>query len=94
MPDNGTLHPALEGASFAELSGASARRYSSGVVVGEVAEGSPAQRSLLQAGDIIVKVNRKPVTDLETFRQLASADSGQIMFTIVREGISRLIVIG
>lgn len=94
LPDNGTLHPALEGAAFGERTGATARRYSSGIVVAEVAEGSPAQRSLLQAGDIIVKVNRQPVTDLESFRRLASADSGQIMFTIVRNGISRLIVIG
>jgi serine protease Do/serine protease DegQ len=91
--DQGSLHEGLEGASFADLAGPNAQRYSSGIEVADVAAGSPAQRRGLRNGDIITKVNRKPVTSLAEFRQLASADAGQLMLTIVRDGASLLLFI-
>ncbi len=93
LPAEGTLHPALEGASFADLTGAMARKGSSGVVVVEVNGNSPAAARDLRAGDIITNVNRNPVLNLASFRKMASEDTGQLMLTVVRDGSSRLLFI-
>ncbi|MFK8014247.1 MAG: Do family serine endopeptidase [Gammaproteobacteria bacterium] len=91
-PD-GTLHPALEGASFADLDGPSRRNGSVGVMVAEVTGNSPAAARDLRAGDIITNVNRKPVRNLASFRKMASEDVEQLMLTVVRDGTSRLLFI-
>ena len=89
-----SLHEGLEGASFGNLSGEVAKSVSNGVAVVEVEPRSPAAGNDLKAGDIIVKVNRKEVSNLAEFRELASTDAGQLMLTVVREGASRLVFIG
>jgi len=44
-----------------------------GVVVRSVAQGSPAQRMGLTAGDVILNLNGRDMTDAKTFRDTASA---------------------
>ncbi len=49
----------------------------SGVVVASVEPGSPASDAGLRAGDLIREVNRKPVRDVEEFRQQIQDARGQ-----------------
>ena len=44
-----------------------------GVVVRQVAQGSPAQRMGLEAGDVILNLNGRDMTDAKTFRDFADA---------------------
>jgi Do/DeqQ family serine protease len=45
----------------------------SGLLVTEVAPGSPGAEAGIKPGDAIVEVNRRPVTDAAAFRQIAAA---------------------
>jgi S1-C subfamily serine protease len=45
---------------------------------------SPAARSGLREGDIIIGVNRQPVKGLEDFQKLASAKGGELLLHIRR----------
>jgi serine protease Do len=52
-----------------------------GVVVAQVAPGSPAEDAGLMRGDIIQKVNDQPVTDMASFqRQLSSMKKDALVF--------------
>ena len=45
----------------------------SGVLVTDVAPGSSGEQAGIRPGDAILEINRKPVTDVETFRRLVAA---------------------
>ncbi|MDD3762488.1 MAG: DegQ family serine endoprotease [Nevskiales bacterium] len=78
------LHPSLAGASFAPLDdGARNAGVDQGIIVQDVVRGSPAARSGLRPGDIIVSVNRKPIDSMSTFSKLASKD-GQLLLHVRR----------
>ncbi|MCW8923001.1 MAG: DegQ family serine endoprotease [Gammaproteobacteria bacterium] len=62
------------------------------LVVTEVEQGSPAWNSSLRKGDIILSVNRRPVTTLEEFRQVVGNRDRQILLNIQR-GRSALFII-
>jgi len=47
-----------------------------GVVVQQVAQGSPAQRAGIQQGDVIFSVNRKPVKNVKQFMKMAETFKG------------------
>ncbi len=66
---------ALEGASFAATG-----RGNAGVQITDIAQGSPAERLGLEAGDVITAVNRKPVKNLEEFQ---SAMKGSLRSTVL-----------
>ncbi|RJP22463.1 MAG: Do family serine endopeptidase [Candidatus Abyssobacteria bacterium SURF_5] len=58
-----------------------------GVIVDSVVPGSPADRSGLAQGDIILEVNMKEVNDVRTFQQvLASLQPGQWVSFYVKRG--------
>jgi serine protease Do len=58
-----------------------------GALVGEVVEGSPAERAGIERGDVILEVNRKPVEDAAEFAKLVrAADPGKTQLLLVRSG--------
>jgi serine protease Do len=63
----------------------------SGILVAQVAEGSPAARAGLKQGDVITAYQREPVTNVGTFRnRVALTPPGsQAQVTLVRDGQSR-----
>lgn len=79
------LFDGLEGAQFSNLSEDHPLAGKvKGVVVSQVAPGSPAARAGLEPGDVITSVNRKPVKTLDEFRKLAGADQDQLLLHIRR----------
>lgn len=78
------LHSALQGATFAAVDRNNpVAGIDSGIQVQTIAHGSPAARSGLQPGDVIVSVNRKPVDSIDTFSKLATGD-GQLLLRVRR----------
>ncbi len=61
-----------------------------GVVITNVESGSPAARDGLHKGDVILEIERTPVTNLDAFREAASKldPSSDILLLILREGRS------
>ena len=57
-----------------------------GVVVANVWAKSPAAVMGLVAGDVIVKVNDKTVSDLPGFYSLLASAKGDVWFDVIREG--------
>ena len=75
-----SIHPGLDGATFAPASTAS----DSGVEVTSVAEGSPAAQRGLRSGDVITAVNRRLVRNLNDLQTVAS--NSRILFLLVQRG--------
>jgi serine protease Do len=69
-----TTHP-LSGVVFDDVTPPLARQMdlpvNSGVVVTDIEEGSLAEASGLQPGDVVLEINRQPVTNFSTFQRLA-----------------------
>jgi serine protease Do len=61
---------------------------SQGVIIVEVENGSPAEQAGLVPGDIIVEMDKKPVSNLEAFKQLLKGvkEGGTVLFLIDRGG--------
>ncbi|MBE3583341.1 MAG: trypsin-like peptidase domain-containing protein [Limnochordaceae bacterium] len=66
-----------------------------GVVVGEVYPNSPAAKAGLQAGDVIIEVNRQKVTDQDSFgKAIADMKVGdRLAFLVMRNGQTRVITV-
>jgi serine protease Do/serine protease DegQ len=70
------LHPRLAGAELSNIvEGSPLFGRVQGVLVADVEQGSQAWRAGLRKGDVVVSVNRRPVTDLTSFT--AAAQNGQ-----------------
>jgi serine protease Do len=55
-----------------------------GVVISDVEAGSPAQRAGLARGDVLLQVNRRPVTSVsEAARELGRVASGSTAFMLI-----------
>jgi serine protease Do/serine protease DegQ len=72
----------LAGAQFAEALNSYSER--NGVTVQNVAEGSPAARLGLRAGDVILAVNRKTVRTIAELRESLRSAGGAFVFRVQR----------
>ena len=81
--DAAALSPRLAGAEFGEVPappGEEGKR----VAIVRVEPGSPAAFAGLRQGDIILSVNRMPVTDLASLRKAISGSKGRLLLHIRR----------
>jgi serine protease Do/serine protease DegQ len=85
------VHPKLQGATFAPADESNTDGGARGVVVGKIAPRSPAAKTGLQPGDIIIGVNRHPVTDMEEFSKLTKG-AGDLLLH-VRRGDGALFIL-
>ena len=85
--------PQLRGASFEEL-GPGHPHYGSvdGVRIAEVEQGSPAWRHGLRPDDIVLAVNRRPVSSVDELRAALSESKRAVALDILR-GNARLFIV-
>ncbi len=65
-----------------------------GVVVAGVEPGSPAARAGLRPGDVILEVDRQPVTSVKRFGQLWRDVKGKALLLVHRQGATNYIAVG
>ena len=85
------VHPKLQGATFAAADESNTEGDARGVVVARIEPRSAAARTGLRQGDIIIGINRRPVTDMEEFRKLTQ--SGSELLLHVRRGDGALFLL-
>ena len=92
---NGKVTRAYLGVSIQEVSPQLAKAFGEaeprGALVGDVSSGSPAEKSGLQKGDIIVGLNGKPITDSNQLRMSISmmAPGATADLKVLRDGSER-----
>ncbi len=59
-----------------------------GVLVSEVEPGSPAEFANLQAGDLIVEADRKPVTTVDDLRSALTKSKDSVLLLVKRKDAS------
>ncbi len=64
-----------------------------GVVITNIQEGSAASLADLQAGDIVVQANRKPVNSVAELENVVASAKNQILLLISRQGTSAYVVL-
>ena len=65
-----------------------------GVVVSQVGDASPAAAAGLYRGDVILEINRKPVTDVAQFESAAqAADNRPALVLIDRGGATAYVMV-
>jgi serine protease Do len=57
-----------------------------GVVITEVADGSPASDAGLQRGDVIEQVNRQPVSNVADYQRLIAQAGKQAVILLINRG--------
>jgi serine protease Do len=67
------------------------RKAETGVVVAGVVPGSPAAKANIRSGDVIQQVNKKPVKDVEDFKQqIESAKDQETILLLIQRGENTL----
>jgi len=85
-------HGLLDGLHLEALDAAARSKYNvssrvkAGVVVTEVGSGSAAEQTGLRPGDVIIEVNRKPVTSLEQFQEQYKNGKNSLLLLVYRQG--------
>ena len=64
-----------------------------GVVISDLDPNSPAAQAGLQPGDVIESINRRPVSSVADFNNLAAEAKGQVLLRINRQGEGIFVVI-
>jgi len=86
---NSPIHPSL-GVTVQNLTPQVARelglKKSTGVVVTGIEPGSPAEEAMIQVGDVIQSVNRKPVKNVDDFVKIVekAKDGGSLLLLVQR----------
>jgi serine protease Do len=89
----------VEGLSLSPLSPALRKRHDigdqvkQGVVITGVARGSLGARAGLRPGDVVVEVNRRPVTSVESLRKAWDNAEGRVLLLVHRRGSTVYIVV-
>lgn len=87
-----SVNPKLQGATFAPADESNSDGDARGVVVAKLDPRSVAAKTGLRQGDIIIGVNRRPVTDMEEFNKLTKG-TGELLLHVRRgEGAYFLLV--
>jgi len=97
---NATQSGPLDGLALQELTPALRQRLrvasevKDGVVVVGVEPGSPAARAGLRPGDVIMELDRQPVTSVKRFGQLWEKVKGKALLLVHRHGATTFIAVG
>ena len=81
----GAIHPMLAGAAL--------ENNKQGVEITDVAQNSPAAASGLQKGDLIVGVNRSPITNIKSLKTKLADQQGDVALKIKRDKSSLYLVL-
>jgi len=102
-PSTSTAHPAapqgLDGLTVSDLTPEARRQFSindagiKGVIVSDLARNSPAARAGLRPGDVLMEVNRKPVTTVREFADAYGKARGTVLLLVHRHGSTAYIVV-
>jgi S1-C subfamily serine protease len=84
--DGAQLDARLAGARFAELPERYRQSGLRGVVVASVAKGSRADLNQLDAGDLVLGINRRAVVDLNDFRSRLATRQAELLLVLQRGG--------
>ena len=87
------INPRLQGATFGAIEeGNPDYGRLKGIIVLDIVPGSPAWASGLRKNDVIVSVNRRPVTTLREFNKIAQGDNRSLLLN-VRRGDGALFIL-
>jgi serine protease DegQ len=87
----GTL---LQGARMSDASAEEAQRAgAAGVVIESIEPASPAARAGLRTGDMIVAVNRKPISSVHDLRSAIAGQRAILALELIRDGGRLLLVV-
>jgi serine protease Do len=90
---------AFSGLSVAPLSRELARKFRldsrvrGGVVIVDIAPDSVAEAAGLQPGDVLVEVNRRPISTPQEFQAAYAASTGQVLLWVQRGGERSFLVL-
>jgi len=91
--------PSLDGLAVTELNTEARRAFgiddavAKGVVVKGVMPGTPAAQAGLRAGDVLLEVNRKPVSSVRELGELYAKSRGNVLLLIHRRGATVFVVV-
>jgi len=89
----------LDGITLSDLSPEARRAFNltdatlKGVVVTQLAPGSPAARAGLRPGDVLMEVNRKPVANVREFQDAYGKARGNVLLLLHRRGTTVFVVV-
>jgi serine protease Do len=89
----------LDGLTLSDLTPEARREFSindaglKGVVVTDLARNSPAARAGLRPGDLLMEVNRKPVTTVREFADAYGKAKGTVLLLVHRHGATAYMVV-